>query len=621
MITSNNLPIADILKAIDEGKIQLPDFQRGWVWEDGRIRALIASISNGYPIGAAMFLQTGGSEVNFKSRVFEGVDPSKQHVAPEKLVLDGQQRNTSIYRSMYSKKPVETCDAQKKPIKRFYYIDIPKALNTLTDRIDAIISVPETRMVMTNIGRDVKLDLSTTEKEFEQHCFPLNLVFDSPGLMRWQRQYTRFHNTEEVDDIWDRFYDQIVQPMSQYQIPVIELGNDVPKEAVCQVFENVNQGGVSLTVFELVTATFAAANFELRKDWERIWSDLKKMKIVNYKRVTAFDSSSFLTALTLLNSYLRNQAEPEKAVSCKKRDVLSLKFEEYEANRDRLLSGLQLALRFLAEQRIYTAVDLPYTTQLIPLSVAFAVDPNVWHDANNRKKLEKWYWCGVFGELYGSANETRYALDIPNLFAWVKDDTKIPDTVKRSNFHASRLQNLYTRNSAAYKGVMALVLKNHARDFISNKEMDFVTFVGEATDIHHIFPASYCIKTGIPRAKWNSVINKTPICARTNRIIGGWAPSKYLDSILRNHNHDRAELDASLRSHQIDVEAIWSDDFDTYFEMRRQALFDLIEKATGKLVGGREEYMQEEMSEADINEMDNDESMFDVVEIAETETL
>lgn len=614
MITSNNLPIADILKAIDEGKLQLPDFQRGWVWEDNRIRALIASISNGYPIGAAMFLQTGGSEVNFKSRIFEGVDPSKQKVTPERLVLDGQQRNTSIYRSMYSKAPVETCDAQKRTIKRFYYINIRKALNTLTDRIDAIISVPETRMLMTNIGRDVKLDLSTLQKEFDQHYFPLNLIFDSPGLMRWQRQYTRYHNSDDVDDMWDRFYDQIVQPMSQYQIPVIELGNDVPKEAVCQVFENVNQGGVSLTVFELVTATFAAANFELRKDWDKIWSTLKKEKLICYKRVTSFDSTSFLTALTLLASYIRNQVDKDKSVSCKKRDVLNLKYEEYQANRSRLLDGIQLALRFLAEQRIYTAVDLPYTTQLIPLSVAFAVNPDVWHDANNRKKLERWYWCGVFGELYGSANETRFATDIQGLFAWVKNDNMVPDTVARGNFHASRLQKLYTRNSAAYKGVMALVLKNHARDFISNKEMDFVTFVGEATDIHHIFPASYCMKQGIDRACWNSVINKTPICARTNRIIGGWAPSKYLDSILRNHNRDKSELNASLHSHQIDVDAIKADDFDTYFEKRRQALLDLIENATGKPVSGREELIQEELSQTDIEEMSDDESLFDLIE-------
>lgn len=614
MITSNNISIADILKSIDEGRTQLPDFQRGWVWEDNRIRALIASISNGYPIGAAMFLQTGGSEVNFKARLFEGVDSSKENVKPEKLVLDGQQRTTSIYRSMYSTKPVDTCDNKKKPIKRFYYINIPKALSTITDRIDAIISVPENRIIYENIGRDEKLNLSTTEKEFEQHYFPINIIFDSPSLMKWQRQYTRYHNSDEIDNQWDQFYDQIVVPISQYQIPVIELGNDVPKEAVCQVFENVNQGGVSLTVFELVTATFAANNFELRKDWDNIWARFKGEKQINYNHYVSFDNSAFLTAITLLTSYLRAMKDPTKAVSCKKRDVLNLKYEQYIANRDRLLEGLTKAIQFLKEQRIFTAIDMPYTSQLVPLSVAFAVDPNIWFDSTNRKKLEKWFWCGVFGELYGGANETRYVTDIQGLFAWVKDDNAMPDTVVRSNFHASRLQNLYTRNSAAYKGVMALVLKNHARDFISNKEMDFVSFIGDATDIHHIFPANYCIKTGIDRARWNSVINKTPICARTNRIIGGYAPSKYLSSIIRNHSAHEDDLKAALVSHQIDIESIFTDDFDTYFEKRRNALLDLIERATGKPVSGREEFVSITPTQADIEEMEEDDNLYDSIE-------
>lgn len=190
MINSNNESIADILKSIDEGKTQLPDFQRGWVWEDGRIRALIASISNGYPIGAAMFLQTGGDDIHFKHRLFEGVDKSKENVEPERLVLDGQQRNTSIYRSMYSKKAVETTDGKKNPIKRFYYLNIPRCLDTFTDRIDAVESIPEDKTVKENIGRDIRLDLSTREKEYAEHRFPLNIVFDSQEMMRWQRGYT-----------------------------------------------------------------------------------------------------------------------------------------------------------------------------------------------------------------------------------------------------------------------------------------------------------------------------------------------------------------------------------------------------------------------------------------------
>lgn len=605
MISSKDEYISDIMKSIDDGLTQLPDFQRGWVWEDNRIRALIASITNGYPIGAAMFLQTGGEDVHFKCRLFEGVDPSKQSVEPTRLVLDGQQRNTSIYRSMFSKKPVETVDMKKKPIKRFYYLHIPTCLDTLTDRIDAVISVPEDCIIRENIGRDIKLDLSTREKEYEQHYFPINIVFDPTELMSWSYGYFAFHNNQTQQQ-WMKFFNDIITPITKYQIPVIHVGNDVPKEAVCQVFENVNQGGVSLTVFELVTATFAADNFELRKDWESIWNTLKQWRQVYHKKIVSFTGTDFITAITLLASY-ENFKATGKAVSCKKRDVLRLTYADYAQYRDRMIKGVMEAVKFLSEQRIFTAIDIPYTSQMIPLSVAFAVNPNLWFDVANKKKLEQWYWCGVFGELYGGANETRYVQDIQGLMAWVADDTAIPDTVARSNFHASRLQQLYTRNSAAYKGVMALILKAKALDFIKGSEMDFAAYVDEATDIHHIFPQNYCEKQHIDRALWNTVINKTPIYARTNRIIGGVAPSKYISNIERNHHVDSQLLDSYLASHQIDVDAIRADDFDTYFSKRRDALLDLIEAATGKPVAGRQELATEQVVEVDedeVNEID-----------------
>ena len=158
-------------------------------------------------------------------------------------------------------------------------------------------------------------------------------------MMRWQRGYTRYHNSDEVDDNWDKFYDTVIAPMTMYQIPVIQIGNDVPKEAVCQVFENVNQGGVSLTVFELVTATFAADNFELRKDWAEIWKDLSTYRQLYYKRQQSFTGTDFLTALTLLASYERKNSGT--AVSCKKRDVLHLTYADYKQYRNRLIAGVK----------------------------------------------------------------------------------------------------------------------------------------------------------------------------------------------------------------------------------------------------------------------------------------
>ena len=112
------------------------------------------------------FLEYGNVNIRFKYRVVEG-SPSTG-VVPSELILDGQQRLTSIYSSLFSPDAVHTRTDKGKDINRYYYIDIEKALNTDTDRVDAIISVPDTRIVTSNFGRDVELDLSTPDKEYEQ---------------------------------------------------------------------------------------------------------------------------------------------------------------------------------------------------------------------------------------------------------------------------------------------------------------------------------------------------------------------------------------------------------------------------------------------------------------------
>ena len=91
---STKLPLKDLLKEIIEGKIQLPDFQRGWVWDDEHVRSLLVSLGRSFPVGAVMLLETGG-EVRFQVRPVENV-PSSDLPSPEKLILDGQQRLTTL---------------------------------------------------------------------------------------------------------------------------------------------------------------------------------------------------------------------------------------------------------------------------------------------------------------------------------------------------------------------------------------------------------------------------------------------------------------------------------------------------------------------------------------------
>ena len=576
---TNDRKITDLMVTIHFGKTQLPDFQRGWVWEDNRIKALIASITNGYPVGAAMFLEYGNENIRFKYRVIEGA-PSSDTI-PSELILDGQQRLTSIYTALYGSDAVNTRTDKGQNIKRFYYIDMEKAIDTTIDRVDAIISVPETRMITSDFGRKIETDLSTPALEYEQKMFPLNCILDSTKYNQWYIGYFQHYQMNPVAiDLFTKFLGKIIVPIGQYTIPVITLDKDTPKEAVCQVFENVNTGGVSLTVFELVTAIFAMDDFRLREDW-----DERKQKYFNTEVLSVISATDFLTACTLLSTFKKGGT-----VSCKKKDVLNLTKAEYVAYADDLTKGFEEAENILAEERIFSGRDIPYTTQLIPFAVlcTLLAEHNKIKITNIKDKLKKWYWNGVFGEMYGSANETRYVNDVVGVMAWVDDDSAIPKTIQESYFNPGRLLSLQSRQSAAYKGIMALVLKNHCKDFISGREMDFTVYKSERIDIHHIFPKDHCEKQKYPKSRWNSVVNKTPLTYSTNREIGGAAPSVYLARIEKKGQVTSDVLNSYLQTHLIDVDACRADDFNTYFLKRAISILNAIETATGKKISGRD---------------------------------
>lgn len=92
MASSSDTQLEELLNDVGNGKMQLPDFQRDWTWDNDHIRGILASLSQGYPMGALMRLQTGNADVHFKYRPFEGVSSPANE--PEFLILDGQQRLT-----------------------------------------------------------------------------------------------------------------------------------------------------------------------------------------------------------------------------------------------------------------------------------------------------------------------------------------------------------------------------------------------------------------------------------------------------------------------------------------------------------------------------------------------
>ena len=355
-----------------------------------------------------MTLETGGA-INFKPRPVEGAPSEARTVAPEALLLDGQQRITSLFQTTIRRAVVETINAKKNAIKRWYYINIERALDPETTREDAIIGLPENRRHTTNFGRDIHLDLSTPDLEYQQMMFPVNQIFNDRDWEHGFEDYWRAYEANDKRDLYRRFYDEVIRSFDHYQLPVITLAKDTPKQAVCLVFEKVNTGGKKLDVFELLTAVYAADEFELRKDWYgdgRAGVEGRLGRLRQHATLKEIASTDFLQALALLSTRDRRREAKQEgktgrdlpAVSCTRSAILDLPLSSYRHHADRVERGFDLAARFLRTQKIYRVKDIPYRTQIVPLAAILSELGDMWDQGTVRARIRQWFWCGIFGE-------------------------------------------------------------------------------------------------------------------------------------------------------------------------------------------------------------------------------
>ena len=99
------------------------------------------------------------------------------------------------------------------------------------------------------------------------------------------------------------------------------------------------------------------------------------------------------------------------AVTGNRQALLNLPLAAYKQYEKQVERGFLQAAKFLHMLHIYRIFDLPYQSQIVPLAAIIADIGDAWEHEANRAKLVRWYWNGVFGELYGSAVETRIARD------------------------------------------------------------------------------------------------------------------------------------------------------------------------------------------------------------------
>lgn len=597
------LGLSDLLNRVRAGRLQLPDFQRDWIWDHDHIASLLATVTQDYPMGVLMALQTGGA-MRFKSRPLAGITLTG-NVEPESLLLDGQQRLTALYQVLRSQGPVESEDGRGNKQRLWYYIDIDEAIAPGVDRGHAIITVPEDRVRRTNFNREIELDLSTQAKEFAQGLFPLRIILDSGATEDWRFAYVGGDSARH--ETWKKFKSEVVEQVVGYKVPVIELDRSTTRDAVCTVFEKVNTQGVVLSVFELLTATYAGDKtyydqqgmfFDLRENWHDVRRTLSQYPVLVSNLDDDRDglqNTEFLQAVCLVATYdargrFRTSGRP--TASCKRKDVLDLPLKDYLRWAPGTVEALRWAAGFLERQCVFRMNDIPYRAQLIPLVAIRTMLGTETEVSETYAKLTQWYWCGVLGEQYGGSTESRFPHDLEGVLSWVGGGPP-PDSVRDATFVADRLESLTSRNSAAYKGVLALLLKQGWKDWSLTRGADLAELVeDDRIEVCAVFPRRWCAANGVDQRRRDSVVNKTVLSKRAARSIGNLPPGTYLQTLERDAGLPPAWFDDVISTHLIQPETLRANDFDAFYRERYKKLLRLIEEAGPTVIQAEERQLR-----------------------------
>ncbi len=557
--------ILTLIHKARSGKVVLPQFQRNFVWGRDDITDLLQSIFEGYFIGSFLMLDTDAENVPFAVRPLQGVELNIQQLRPEWMVLDGQQRLTSLH-YVFAAPPIPM-RWTKYPYR--FFLNLQKIADG--DLEGAIWSE---RADLVNERLDLK-------KQYESLDVPFTVI---DQWDRWLYDYETWlrHDRAAYDQYWERYrgpWAAMIDRLKNFEVPIIEIEKASPNDPeylgqVCAIFEKMNSRGVKLSVYDLLIARLYKDGIDMHDLWGRA---IDQHDLLD--QLSGGDPESYGVILLRVIALMRGQ-------DVKGKTLITLDPKNFERDWERAVHFIEQALQRITSTNRdgFGAFDMkwmPYSTMVAPLAAALeAVDRyRLGHRAY--KLVRRWYWASTFTERYSSSVESQTYRDYQDLLTAFDDEAAVPTAIAEAitaiveNPRFSLVD--VNRVNAVYRGVMCLTALRGARDFRDDDSIEFHTL-----DDHHIFPQAYLRRlrhnngTAITNNLINSIVNRTLITSSTNRSISRSSPADYLEKLVPDE-HEAAIMD----SHFIDADALQAmrdNDFESFLHYREKAIVDEIRR-------------------------------------------
>ena len=222
------------------------------------------SILRGYFVGSLLLLRSDRDRPPFSPTLLRGAKSIYTEVKPELLLLDGQQRLTSLIYALTA--PDLPLKGTK--LRRWFFIDLD-LLSRDPDHDDIVIERSK---------RDID-DLHTPAAQYQRHLIPCTVLLRPADFYKWRDGFEDWvrANLPEKEAIfrseWRQAWQKIVDRVQNFEVPLVELPRVAEDDAdamgrVCAIFEKLNSTGVDLSVYDLLTARLYRSKIAVHQLWD-----------------------------------------------------------------------------------------------------------------------------------------------------------------------------------------------------------------------------------------------------------------------------------------------------------------------------------------------------------------
>ena len=541
--------IETILAWVNSGEIAIPEIQRPFVWDSSKVRDLMDSLYQGYPIGYVIAWRNPNVKLKDGS-LSEG----------KKVLIDGQQRVTALTAAILGQYVIN---------KNYQRIKIKIAFNPIEERFE--VQNPA-------ILKD-KVWLHDITDAFSGKISLLKLVRDYLAL-----------NPDIEEDLIENSFSRLISIVKK-PIGMIELAPELDIETVTEIFIRINSKGVVLSQADFAMSKIASdtenGGNELRKTIDyfchlAIAPEFYKQIVDNDKD---FSKTDFFQKMSWLKTENEDLYDPSY------NDLIRVAFTS-QFNRGRLsdlvslLSGRNFETRSyeteIAEQsflKLKTGVykfinETNFKRFLMIVKSAGFISPKLIRSQNainfayivylklkelgvNSVAIEsyvrKWLVYSILTGRYSGSPESMFDYDIKQIsqkpfavYLKEKEDGELSDAF----WNASLPQSLDTSvaSSPYFHVFLASQVKANDRGFLSKDVLvgDLISLRG---DIHHLFPKDYLSKNGLDRSKYNQIANYVYMQSEVNIKVGNKPPKDYFE-LIKTQIIDDNKLVSGLSSEQ-----------------------------------------------------------------------